>query len=174
VGTRATASEKVERDALVAADRARGLTWATIGERHGLSDRQCRAIVKERRASQPLLRDHDAEDAVREALEQLDALIEKFALLADRASHSGVKLGALKAQATTLGARFTLMQQVGLLPHNLRAVSRDAEMRETLQVVMETVERNDPDGIMLDELLVALEPIRQTWKPVYAGTPASA
>ena len=42
MATRLTAQRKVERDAAVVRDRARGLTWPTIAARHGLSERQCR------------------------------------------------------------------------------------------------------------------------------------
>ena len=45
---RVTAQQKVERDALIVGDRARGLTWATIEARHGVTERQCRTIWAER------------------------------------------------------------------------------------------------------------------------------
>ena len=45
---RLSAHEKVARDDRIVADRARGLTWATIGARHGVTERQCRTIWAER------------------------------------------------------------------------------------------------------------------------------
>jgi hypothetical protein len=72
----------VARDAKVVADRARGLTWPTIADRHALSERQCRSIWSEWVRERPL-EPTDPRDALREAVAQLDATIEDTALFAE-------------------------------------------------------------------------------------------
>jgi hypothetical protein len=47
---RQDAASKVARDGRVVADRARGLVWATVAARHGLSERQCISIWKQKLA----------------------------------------------------------------------------------------------------------------------------
>ena len=79
---RATAQQKVERDARIVADRARGLTWATIEARHGVTERQCRTIWAERLrkvSAEPV----DVREALTEAITQFDAAIEDVSILAE-------------------------------------------------------------------------------------------
>jgi hypothetical protein len=78
------AQQKVERDARIVADRAAGLTWPTIARRHDLSERQCQEILRAHRASRPLFEARDPVEAVSEVVEQLDSIVEKFALVAGR------------------------------------------------------------------------------------------
>ena len=51
-----------------------------------------------------------------ELVEQLDSLIEKFALVAQETAHDAVRVGALRSQAAAMEQRFTVMLTVGLLP----------------------------------------------------------
>jgi hypothetical protein len=95
--SRLTASEKVRRDLQVVADRARGFRWATIAERHRISERHARAVWAATRASGPALGEADPVEILHEALLQLEALIEELALLAETADHDAVRLGCLKA-----------------------------------------------------------------------------
>lgn len=81
---RLTAQQKVERDARIVADRAAGLTWPTIARRHDLSERQCQEILRAHRAARPRFEARDPVDAVTEVVEQLDSVIEKFALVAEQ------------------------------------------------------------------------------------------
>jgi hypothetical protein len=80
----------------VVADRLRGLTWPTIAQRHGLSERHCREILEQWRLSQPALDELDPLELVQEALEQRAMLVEELALLVEKSKHDAVRLGALR------------------------------------------------------------------------------
>jgi hypothetical protein len=127
---RVTAQEKVRRDAAIAGDRARGLGWAQISERHGVSERQARTIWRERLqevSTEPV----DVREALREAIAQLDAAIEDLALLAESTSNDSVRLGAIKARLAAMAERHELMRLSGLLPFDARCGRRGNSARST-------------------------------------------
>lgn len=138
---RLTAQRKVERDARIVADRARGLTWATIEARHGVTERQCRTIWAERLrevSAEPV----DVRDALREAIAQLDAAIEDCALLAESTANDSVRLGAIKARLAAMGERDELMRLSGLLPFDARAVRTEAELRDINDLILGLFDRH--------------------------------
>ncbi len=51
-GRRLPAAGKVARDREIVIDRNRGLSWPVIAQRHGLQERQCRAIYAQWRDSE--------------------------------------------------------------------------------------------------------------------------
>jgi hypothetical protein len=91
---RLPAQEKVERDRLIVADRAAGLTWPTIARRHDISERQGRRAARSHWEGASGLAEHDPVEAVLEALEQVDVIVERFARLAAEATHDAVVVGA--------------------------------------------------------------------------------
>jgi hypothetical protein len=139
---RLTAQQKVERDARIVADRAAGLRWPTVARRHELSERQCQQIVKEHRAAQPPFESHDPVDAVMELVEQLDSLVEKFALVAEETAHDAVRVGALRSQAAAMEQRFTVMHTLGLLPP-LDLVRLDVDMRRVMDTAVKVLKRHE-------------------------------
>lgn len=142
---RLAAHEKVERDRLVVADRARGLTWPTIGARHGLSERQCRTIWTES-LSRHDLPDADPFEVVGEVLAQWDSLIERLALLAEEADQDSVRVAALRAQADALRTRLILCQAVGLLPRDLGLFRHEADVRAVARAILSVFdEHHVPD-----------------------------
>jgi hypothetical protein len=137
VGARVTAQEKVRRDARVVADRARGFGWRTIAARHGLCERQCRAIWAERRSGGVDLLAGDPMESLHEAADQLDALIEDCAVLAEATANDSVRVAAIKERRALMGERIALQQACGLLPRNLRLLRTEQEMRNILERVIE-------------------------------------
>jgi hypothetical protein len=116
---KATARQKVERDARVVADRARGLTWATIAERHGLSETMCRNIWRERRSAEGF-RTVRPDEVVDEVLAQVEAVVEELAELAASTNNDAVKLGAIKSRSGVLMKKVELLQALGRVPMALR------------------------------------------------------
>lgn len=116
VPRRSNAREQVRRDARIVADRARGLTWPTIAERHGLSERRCRTIWKTRVSGLDDLGERDLVATLRDAIANLDAVIEDCALLAERTANDSVRLGAIKARMAAMSEKLGLLQRCGLLP----------------------------------------------------------
>src|SRR4051812_10719509 len=101
MASRLNAEGKVARDARIVADRARGMSWATVASRNGLSERMCLAVWKERLAAEPL-EAADPREALLEAAAQLDAAIEDLALLAQATANDAVQLGAIKARLAAM------------------------------------------------------------------------
>lgn len=157
VATRLAAHDKVERDARVVSDRARGLTWPTISARHGLCERQCREVVRAHRASGPALDQHDPREEVQEALEQLESLVEQLALVVESSKHDAVRLGALKAQLAASGQRLALMQAVGILPRTLGLLRQDMDVYKVAHVVLDVFYRHDVSLEARQEVLAALQ-----------------
>jgi hypothetical protein len=153
---RVTAQEKVRRDAEIAADRAAGLTWPTVARRHDLSERQCQEIVKAHRAARPPFESRDPVEAVTELVEQLDSLVERFALVAEETKHDAVRVGALRSQLSAMEQRFTIMQTLGLLPP-LDLVRLDVDMRRVMDTAVNVLKRHEVGGEVFDDLLVALD-----------------
>jgi hypothetical protein len=142
---RLTAQEKVGRDRQVVADRLRGLTWSTIAQRHALSERHCREIVEQWRVSQPALDELDPLELVQEALERREALIEEFALLAERSKHEAVRLGALKARHAALIDYTGLLMACGLLPRSLGRAAVEIDVRRLTQHILDVFDRYGVD-----------------------------
>jgi hypothetical protein len=134
---RATAREKVERDALIVSARAAGFGWARIAQRHGLSERQCRAIWTERldeRLAEPV----DWQLNYVELLEQLDGLGDAFALAAEEATHAAAKVGALRGLLTVLERRMEIQRLGGDLPATPKEFFNDSDMRWLNDRIFET------------------------------------
>jgi hypothetical protein len=149
--------EKVRRDSEVVADRVRGLRWATVAERHGLSERHCREIVQRWRQAQPGLGDSDPLEVVAEVLEQLEAVIERLSLLADEPVQDSVKLGAVKALLAAQHERVELLMSVGLLPHNLGLVRHEVDVRRLIRTILEVFDRH---GVASDVRMDVAEALR--------------
>ena len=137
MASRVTAQEKVRRDAKVVADRARGFTWRTIAERNGLCERQCRAIWAERRSASIDLLAGDPMESLDEAADQLDALIEDCALLAETTANDSVRVAAIKERRTLIGEKIAFQQATGLLPRNLRLLRTEQQMTDIIEGMIE-------------------------------------
>jgi hypothetical protein len=77
-----TASERRRRDGAMAADRARGLTWPQLADRHGVSERTARRAVEAWYSRHPATLDVDPDQVVRDTLTSLEQSIGDYALLA--------------------------------------------------------------------------------------------
>ncbi|MBA2637440.1 MAG: hypothetical protein H0U79_04330 [Solirubrobacterales bacterium] len=163
MATRLPALEKVERDARVAADRACGLSWRTISARHGLGERQCREVVRAHRASGPALDEHDPVEVVQEALEQLESLVERLALVAETSRHDAVRLGALKARLAPSAQRLSLLQAVGILPRSLGLLRDDIDLRRMGEAISAIFDRHGVPFKAEENFLAALESER-VWR----------
>jgi hypothetical protein len=139
-GRRLPAARKVERDRAIVADRARGLTWRMIAQRHGVQERQARRIYEEWRDA-----NLEAQVAVRDAREWLfdliiryEEIIASLALVAAEADNDAARVGALKAQMAALDRLTELFVIAGLLPRNPRL---EIEVRDVVEKVASVVGR---------------------------------
>ena len=153
MGKRLTAAEKLKRDAKIVADRARGLGWALIGDRHKLTERQCQSIWAHYRDSQPQPGETDPLAAVMEAIASYDAIIEDLALVAEKAAHDGVRLGA---RCTAIEQKIVLMRLLGLLPRDLGLFEYELDVRRMTEVIYGVCQKHGAYLEFYRDLAVAL------------------
>lgn len=94
---------------------------------------------------------------MQEALEQLEALVEQLALVAETSRHDAVRLGALKAQLAASAQRLTLLQAVGVLPRNLGLIRNDVDNRRMAEQIADVFERHCVSDEAAREVIEALE-----------------
>jgi len=153
---RLTAREKLRRDAEVVSDRARGYGWASIAEHHDLSERHCRQIWREHWDAEPAMDEIDPVEIAREAIAQLDAIVEDLARIADAARHDAVRLGALKAKRDAITQRLILLQTIGLLPCDLGMLRHEIDVRQVTKAFIAVLDRHNLADEVEDDLLSAL------------------
>ena len=153
---RLAAQEKVSRDRQVVADRLKGLTWTTVAKRHGLSERHCREIVEQWRASRPALDELDPLELIREALERREVLVEELALLAEKSKHDAVRLGALKEKRAALNDHTNLLIACGILPRSLGRVAVEIDVHRLTQHILAVFDRHGVEQAARRELVEVL------------------
>jgi hypothetical protein len=132
-----TSHQRSTRNVEVVAARARGLGWEEIASRFKISSRQARRIVAEYRECQPRLHEVDPIETIEEAFQQYDAAISDLAILSEKTTHSGVKLGAIKGRLDALRAKLDLMAAVGVLPRNLGRLQVEFDARQVAQSILQ-------------------------------------
>jgi hypothetical protein len=127
-GPRMNAREKTSRDNDIVAARMRGLSWATIAENYGLSERQCQTILEDYRASHPRLRERDPIEIVDDMLERYEAAQEELALVSATTKHDATRVGAIRTRLAALEAQANLLTLVGVLPRDLGVLRQDIDL----------------------------------------------
>jgi len=133
---------RVERNAEVVRDRARGFGWSRVAERNGLSERQCRRICEEWRESRRREPDQDPLELFEELLDAYDAGVEDLAVVLEEASQDAVKVGAIKARVALIEDKAKLLQAVGLLPWNLGRLKEERDLRVVAETAWDVMERH--------------------------------
>lgn len=139
----ATKDERAERDRLLYRLKTeRSLTYPTLAEMFGLSERHATRIVRERRHElQADAWDIDrTREIIEETLEGLDNLIEQFAVLAS-VEEGSVKLGALRERRETLLRRIETLQTLGVLPRDLGQFTVRLDLEESASRMIEAFKR---------------------------------
>lgn len=124
---RLTAAGKVQRDASLVKDRARGFGWPTLATKYGITTRQAQNIYRDRGATVPSP-GVDPWTEVQEAIEFREALIEDLATLATATSHDGVRLGAINARLRAHEGLLDLKRLYGELPLDLQHIRTEADL----------------------------------------------
>ena len=76
-------------------------------------------------------------ESLHEAADQLDALIEDCAVLAETTSNDSVRVAAIKERRTLMQEKIAFQQACELLPRNLRDLLTEQQMREIIERVVE-------------------------------------
>jgi small-conductance mechanosensitive channel len=128
-----TPHQRARRAEEVIEARARGLRWSTIAAQHGICERQAQRIYSDGVGSRLVSADRDALELAMEVLEQYEAVIEEFALLAQATAHDGVRLGAIRSRLDAMVSRAQLLTALGVLPHDLGQLKLVVEARAVAQ-----------------------------------------
>ena len=136
--------QQTDRNLRIVADRARGLGWQTIADRHELSIRQCQNIWVNRGEDQYLVESPRQE--LEGEIEAVDASIDELAQLAETTTHDAVRLGAIKAKLNAQAFRIELKRAAGILPHNLGAIANENQTRQMTAEMVKVLERYHESG----------------------------
>jgi hypothetical protein len=153
-----TPEDRSERDRLLYRLKTeRSMTYPTLSEMFGLSERQVQRLVRERRRELQL----DAWDidrtreVIEETLEGLDNLIEQFAVLAAN-SDGATRLGALRERRETLLRRLETLQTLGVLPHDLGQFTVRLDLEESASRMIEAFKRLGVSEAVQEQVIDAM------------------
>ena len=113
----------------VATERASGKTWDDVANATGVSVRHARRLAAEYRNSPARLQSLDPIRVAEEAYSEYEGAIAELREVASTTSHDSARIGAIKARLAAKEAQIALLQSVGVLPHDLRRVGVEADMR---------------------------------------------
>jgi hypothetical protein len=136
---RLSAQAKVQRDRQIVSDRARGLRWETIANRHDLTTRQCQSIWRSSQAE--AVEVEEPLRSVDDVLGQIEAAIEEAAVLSESTANDSIRLGAINTRLKALTQKVAFMQACGLLPRDLGLVRNEIAMSEGINRVVDFLRR---------------------------------
>jgi hypothetical protein len=151
--------DKVRLLQRVAADRARGVPWATITSREAIPERTLRGWLADFDATEAHFEDIDG--VVRETLHVYDQAIRFFVDLAARADNSSAAVGAMGRALDAVRERLDLVAAVNRFR---TAERRDLASEDAAWLVRRTIrilERHDVNPMVAEELLAAIEERRR-------------
>ncbi len=158
-GSRLPAARKVARDREIVVDRHKGLSWPIIAQRHGLQERQCRAIYAQWRDSdKDPIRGLDPTEWLRETLCRYESLIGSLALIGESGDNDAARVGALRAQMQAMLHQSQLLIASGLMPRDLAFHVHDerGQVIEMVNRMVAVLERHDLNPSVLDDLEQAI------------------
>jgi hypothetical protein len=161
-----TTRERAARDLRVVQDRARGISWVRIGERHGITDRQARRVVADYRQSRTELRDHDPVAIVEEVLEAQEAALDDLALLAETTTNASVELGAIRSKLQVHRERLELLGAIGVFPRDIGQVGRLIDLREIATRLDRVLNMPDVPRDLRERIIAAVDPRASESRPV--------
>lgn len=145
---RPTSAQQVKRNRQIVLDEARGYTWDTIAERHGVSARRAQQIWREWQESPDRAEGVDEQVAIDDEIALLTQAIEDYAELAATSENDSVKLGAMNSKIRTQDRRIALYRAVGALPYELYRVKNRMDVAKINDVVGQAL--HDLEGSIPD------------------------
>jgi hypothetical protein len=148
----------VRRDEEIVLARMRGRSWRGIAAEHGLSERQCQAIMREYRESHPTIRGRDPMELLDEMLERWEGAQDQLAEIAATSKHDATRVGAIRTSLDAMRAQADLLVAVGVLPRDLGAFQREVDARQAVRTILGVFERHAVSIEAQDEIRAALSP----------------
>jgi hypothetical protein len=156
---RRTQAQLLELQQEIVVDRdMRMLTWATIGRKHGIGEKEARGMYR-RYVDEiaPLLASEGPAEQAHEYLRAFENVRQRLLAIADKADNDSARVGALRELVKTLSKEVELRQHTGLMPRNLADGSVQKEQERLLQRVEETLRRHNVAPEVYRELAAILE-----------------
>ena len=153
---RLSAREQVCRDDEIVKARMRGMTWPTIANRFGLTERRCQQVMAEFRESHPTARSRSPLELLDEVLEGYEAAREDFAEIAATTTHDATRLGAIRSSVAVLEEQVNLLINLGIVP-TLLELRQEVNAREVARKMMVVLDEFDASEEMLAAMIDALD-----------------
>lgn len=130
-------ADRDARNRAIVSDRLRGASLPELARRYGLSERQCRNVLREWRESGIAeLEVADALAVVYEFIERYRQIEASLAEVAETADNSAAAIGAHRGRTEAVDRQVQLMQAAGLLPKELGQLRLQADVRSVAARVL--------------------------------------
>ena len=151
-----SANKRVLRDSLVVQRKVQGWPLDAIAEEAGITARQVRRVVEERRTLAVGVIEQDPVDVISDMIAAFQASIGDLELMAHRYAdtHPAAAVGAKKAADQGRERLVLLLQATGRLPRDLGAMSDLMELRELASAMVDVVrafKRGEADADRVEE-----------------------
>ncbi len=155
-GPHLSANRRVLRDSLIVQRRVQGWPLKAIAEEAGITERQVRRVVEERRTLAVGVIEQDPVDVISDMIAAFQASIGDLELMAHRYAdtHPAAAVGAKKAADQGRERLVLLLQATGRLPRDLGAMSDLMELRELASAMVDVVrafKRGEADADRVEE-----------------------
>lgn len=151
-------ANRAKRNMEIVAARIRGLSWHTIANTYGLSERQCKQILADYRAHNPSLRKSDPLDILDSVLEGLQGAVEELAMISATTSSDRTRVAAIQAKVAIHDQIVKTLQTVGVLPNDLGVLRLEVDARVMAERVIGVIEKYDMPAEVTDAMIAALGP----------------
>lgn len=156
-GTHLPPEERIQRDAQIVAARMRGLSWGQISATYGVSERRCREIHKAYREEHKTLRHFDPLEIVDDLLEGYQGTIEELAMIAATTAGDNARVGAINSKMVAMEKMSRLLQDIGVLPHDLGQLRVVVDARVVADQIMKVIVEYDLPEEVQEAMLTALQ-----------------
>jgi len=134
-----------------------------IAERHGLSERQCRAVYTGWcKGETARLWAVDPGDWVVETIARHESLIGTLAEIVENADNDAARVGARRTQSGLLIQLASLLVAAGVLPRNLTTARDRDDLVAAVERIMKVIERHNLGSEILQELAAVLDDVGRT------------
>lgn len=151
-------AKRAKRNMEIVAARIRGLSWSTIASTYGLSERQCKQILTDYRATNPSLRKSDPLDILDGVLEGLQGAIEELAMISATTQSDRTRVAAITAKVTIHDQIVKTLQTIGVLPNDLGVLRLEVDARVMAERVIRVIDKYELPAEVTDAMIEALGP----------------
>lgn len=152
------ALEKTQRDREIIADRARGLTWDQVAEKHnidGSTARRAWAAVRDSQKDE--ISGADPMDTVFDLIRSYEEWMAQLAKIAEDSANDSARIGAIRSQVDIAVKKTELLQATGLLPKQLGKLRVEMDIRYMTTQILALFDKYDVPVEAQKELATVLQ-----------------